>query len=435
MGTTSQDTALRTAWRSQFTAEEVAAFPMGDEAQILMVNRPRAITWHNLKMNEVPFKTAALVRANADSISLSASKGVVLSSGQTAFDEVLAQIGAKRLESGMGPEAEAWLDRAACTTTSAVVDEGADATIDLYLDAQAQATTVAVLNVAALPEARVRVLVHVDSPAGSSTGVGVHAGGSDAGIGSDSPSAGPSVTGTGICGTAGVQVRVAAAAQARVRVEFLQTLDEGFAYLENTAAFAAREARIEMDETILGSDASWIGMAIDLAGAKATTGVDTHYLGHGMGKLDFNYLIVQRGTETEGLLSANGVLADESRKTLRGTIDLVRGCSGSVGREQETVLIASEGARNKTMPVILCHEDDVQGDHGATIGHVNPEQLEYLQARGLSVQQAEALFIGAQFDYAATHARTKAARVGIDRLALRVIDRRAGSENDKGEEN
>ena len=100
MGTTSQDTALRTAWRSQFTAEEVAAFPMGDEAQILMVNRPRAITWHNLKMNEVPFKAAALVRANADSISLSASKGVVLSSGQTAFDEVLAQIGAKRLESG-----------------------------------------------------------------------------------------------------------------------------------------------------------------------------------------------------------------------------------------------------------------------------------------------------------------------------------------------
>ena len=45
---------------------------------------------------------------------------------------------------------------------------------------------------------------------------------------------------------------------------------------------------------------------------------------------------------------------------------------------RETVLLANKGVDNKTVPVILCDEDDVAGNHGATIGHVRDEQLFYL---------------------------------------------------------
>ena len=49
----------------------------------------------------------------------------------------------------------------------------------------------------------------------------------------------------------------------------------------------------------------------------------------------------------------------------RGTIDLVHGCKGSVGSEQETVLLADERVANRTVPVIpvsYTHLHDGEGD-------------------------------------------------------------------------
>lgn len=67
----------------------------------------------------------------------------------------------------------------------------------------------------------------------------------------------------------------------------------------------------------------------------------------------------------------------------------MHGCKGATGTERETVLLANKGVDNKTVPVILCDEDDVAGNHGATIGHVRDEQLFYLACRGLDQNAAE----------------------------------------------
>ncbi len=39
--------------------------------------------------------------------------------------------------------------------------------------------------------------------------------------------------------------------------------------------------------------------------------------------------------------------------------------------------------RNQTLPVILCTEEDVVGNHGATIGRLDESVLFYLQSRGM----------------------------------------------------
>ncbi len=120
-------------------------------------------------------------------------------------------------------------------------------------------------------------------------------------------------------------------------------------------------------------------------------------------------------------MNANGVLTGTSKKVLRGTIDLVHGCKGSEGSEQETVLLASEGVDNKTVPTILCDEDDVAGNHGATIGHVRPEQLFYLESRGVSAEAAEALFIRAKLEDAALSAPDERIRASVLRLGEALI--------------
>ena len=120
-------------------------------------------------------------------------------------------------------------------------------------------------------------------------------------------------------------------------------------------------------------------------------------------------------------MDANGVLTGTAKKCLRGTIDLIHGAKGAEGNERETVLLASRGVDNKTIPTILCDEDDVAGNHGATIGHVRPEQLFYAACRGLSQEQTEALFLSAKLEEAALTAPTDEIRAHVIRLGNQII--------------
>lgn len=150
--------------------------------------------------------------------------------------------------------------------------------------------------------------------------------------------------------------------------------------------------------------------------------IDTDYLGAREQVRDFNYELRHRGRKTECEIDANGVLTGTSKKVYRGTIDLVHGCKGAVGTERETVLLANKGVDNKTVPVILCDEDDVAGNHGATIGHVRDEQLFYLACRGLDQNAAEDLFIRAKLEDAALSATDERTRAAVVRLGNNLID-------------
>lgn len=80
---------------------------------------------------------------------------------------------------------------------------------------------------------------------------------------------------------------------------------------------------------------------------------------------------------------------DAAEKIFRGTIDFVRGSADSVGAETEQVLLLGDDVVNKTIPVILCAEENVQGSHGAAIGELDEETLFYFGARGMHRTQAE----------------------------------------------
>ena len=219
-------------------------------------------------------------------------------------------------------------------------------------------------------------------------------------------------------GVVGVRLRVLAGADARVDVAVTQTLDDGWIALDDAGIVLDERARVQVRHTVLGAGRAYTGLDADLRGDDARLDIDTRYLGHASQQRDFNYVAHQRGRRTVCNLDANGVLAGESEKTLRGTIELVHGCKGSVGSEQETVLLADERVANRTVPVILCDEDDVAGNHGATIGHVRPEQLFYLASRGISPDDAERLFITASFEEAAINAPDQRTRASVTRLAV-----------------
>ena len=223
-------------------------------------------------------------------------------------------------------------------------------------------------------------------------------------------------------GLAAALVKVYAGAFARVHVTSVQTADDGCTALDDSGYFLDEGARVSVEHIVLGAGTSVTGLAADLSGDRAKIDVDTSYLGARDQRRDFNYEIRHRGRATESELMANGVLAGASTKCLRGTIDLVHGCRGSQGTERETVLLADDRVKNKTVPIILCDEDDVMGNHGATIGHVRPEQLFYLESRGISPEAAEGLFVRAKLEDAYLSATDDAIRASIARLGTRLFD-------------
>ena len=300
---------------------------------------------------------------------------------------------AAAFEQGTGRETATFLNEAASSRILAHASAGETIDVQAVVNAARSATSAAAIDVVADHGSTVNLSIVVD---------GIAQGKAPAGL-------------------TGTTLRVFADADAQVNVVRTQTLDDGYIDIDDMGLFADDRAHIIVRQTVLGGSSTYTGLAGDLRGDSSRVDVDTRYLGHGNQSHDFNYALRHHGTRTRCNLNANGVLAGTSRKTLRGTIDLVRGCKGAEGSENETVLLVDEDVRNKTVPVILCNEDDVAGNHGATIGHIREEQLFYLASRGLSQEAAEALFASAVVERAAIEAPDEAARASVLRLGGQLV--------------
>lgn len=216
--------------------------------------------------------------------------------------------------------------------------------------------------------------------------------------------------------TSAALTRIVVEAGAKLHLIEMLGVNEGQQHLESVGLEIHQDAAVDVKQYALGGSTIGLGLTANLVGAQARLDLNNRYHATHEETLDINHLVRMRGTSTRALLTESGVLNEAAKKTLRATIDLVRGAKDAQGNEIETVMILGDDVVNKTMPAILCDEDDVAGNHGATIGSVSPEQLDYLAARGLSRQAAEQLFVRALFEDAIINAPEEIShRVAVER--------------------
>lgn len=216
--------------------------------------------------------------------------------------------------------------------------------------------------------------------------------------------------------TSAALTRIVVETGAKLHLIEMLGVNEGQQHLESVGLEIHQDAAVDVKQYALGGSTIGFGLTANLVGARARLDLNNRYHATHEETLDINHLVRMRGTSTRAQLTESGVLNEAAKKTLRATIDLVRGAKDAQGNEIETVMILGDDVVNKTMPVILCDEDDVAGNHGATIGSVSPEQLDYLAARGLSRQAAEQLFIRALFEDAIINAPEEIShRVAVER--------------------
>ncbi len=197
-------------------------------------------------------------------------------------------------------------------------------------------------------------------------------------------------------GTAALSTRIVLEKGAHLTLVKAQLLGEKFLCLDDTGAALREDASLRMIQIELGSAHVYVGTQAELVGNRSRFEAKVGYLGKEKRTIDVNYNVVQRGRKTTSAMSFDGVLDDGSAKSFRGTIDFRRGSKGSRGDEQENVLLLSDDIVNKTLPIILCEEEDVEGRHGASIGQLDEEMLFYMATRCIDRREAEQIMVRAR---------------------------------------
>lgn len=228
-------------------------------------------------------------------------------------------------------------------------------------------------------------------------------------------------------GLAALSTRIVLDQGAKLTFVTAQTLGRGFLHLSDIGASQAEGSQLEIVELDLGGKDCFTGIQAEQIGRGAVLKGHMGYMAVEDQSVDINYNVIQRGRKTSSRFDFDGVLDGRGKKSFRGTIDFRNGARGAVGNEQEGVLLMSPDVVNKTLPIILCEEEDVEGAHGATIGRLSEDMLFYMTSRGIDEKTAERIIVRARLDAVAAKVPVPALR---DRLTAFIEETFSDEQSD-----
>jgi Fe-S cluster assembly protein SufD len=89
------------------------------------------------------------------------------------------------------------------------------------------------------------------------------------------------------------------------------------------------------------------------------------------------------------------VLEDQSRGRFIGDLKIIQDAQQTEAHQTNRNLLLSETAEMRTQPQLEIYADDVKATHGASTGQLDESALFYMQQRGIGVQKARQLLVGA----------------------------------------
>ena len=176
---------------------------------------------------------------------------------------------------------------------------------------------------------------------------------------------------------------------AHIRLVQIFMQDENTTILNDVGSECAENGQLDVLQIFIGKGNLYNGVRTELIGKRASTNMDIGYLGQKKQVIDINLVVNHIGKKTNCNIQVDGTLKDAAEKIFRGSIDFKTGSSDSKGAETENVLLLGDDVVNKTIPLILCAEENVEGSHGATIGELDEDTLFYFASRGIDMETAE----------------------------------------------
>ncbi len=173
---------------------------------------------------------------------------------------------------------------------------------------------------------------------------------------------------------------------------------------ENVWNFTHERARVERDGHIdwvfgaIGGKLTKNFADLDLVGPGSIGRMSGFYFTDGKQHLDYDSQQNHRAPHTTSDLLFKGALIDSSRVVWQGMIYVAPGALKTDGYQANRNLVLSKNARADSIPGLEILADDVRCTHGATVGKIDPNEVFYLQARGIPKLDAEKLIVEGFFD-------------------------------------
>ncbi len=176
---------------------------------------------------------------------------------------------------------------------------------------------------------------------------------------------------------------------AKLRLASIQELPEGVVYLPvrrhefganaelqiAAAQIGARLVRGRIDHQLTGNGSKVRQVEVVFAGADQLHDLTTYSL--------------HAGEKTVGDLLAKGIFAGKARGFVKGVTTIPRSGRGTNSYLGEFGMLLSKTARSVAIPSLWIDQPDCErAAHGSSVGPIDPNQIFYLRARGLTEAEA-----------------------------------------------
>ena len=180
-----------------------------------------------------------------------------------------------------------------------------------------------------------------------------------------------------------------------VLINLMNTKSNNFLAIENDF-----EENAKINYTIIdfGGKNSITNYYSNLKGDNCDNQLNTIYLGKENQLFDLNYIGELRGKQSNIDIEVQGALKDIAKKHFKGTIDFKKGCKKATGNENEACMLLSDTAKSIALPMLLCSEEEVEGNHSSSAGKIGEKELFYIMSRGFELKEAMKLMVRARFN-------------------------------------
>jgi Fe-S cluster assembly protein SufD len=96
--------------------------------------------------------------------------------------------------------------------------------------------------------------------------------------------------------------------------------------------------------------------------------------------------------------ATKGICSGSSTALVRGVIRIEEHAPQTSSHYEGKVMLTSPTAKANVLPTLQIYTNDVSAKHGAAVGHFTPEEIYYLQSRGITLEEARIMLTEGFFE-------------------------------------
>ena len=196
----------------------------------------------------------------------------------------------------------------------------------------------------------------------------------------------------------GSNVEVFAQAGAKVDFSSVQLLDDQAVCLSNKCIEILNDAAATVSALSLGSGVARSRMNFLLNGRGSLAEGFEIFFTDAKQRYDFESNLVHNSPDSTGSTQARGVLKGESRSIFKGMIKIGPTAKNSRSYLAHHAMILERTARSDGIPGLEILTNEVKATHSASVAQIDDEQLFYLMARGLPLDEARRMVVMGFFE-------------------------------------